>query len=267
MSILEASITKVVTSSLRVPEVGRVVRNSAINYSYEYTLNDHLGNGRVFFNINSSGVATKIQEMDYYAFGLDIQRSLYDTENKYQYNGKEKQDHEKMFDYGARFYDPVIGRWDVGDPLAEDYSAVSPYNYVLNNPINSTDPDGMSVEERPHYIAATYVGPDGKIIRHDNDPNDKNVYLVSNPENWDGTKDGLTILGTEIAGKHYLPGSYVAKIGFNALDLDEVEIIVGADTRMAMIAMTRIFGAQTIGQSYALDALVFPTLRPYFEKW
>ena len=127
-------------------EVGRVVRNSATNYSYEYTLTDHLGNGRVFFNINSSGVATKIQETDYYAFGLDIQRSLYGTENRYQYNGKEKQ--EKMYDYGARFYDPVIGRWSVVDPKSQLVEMSSPYVYALNSPSSFVDKDG----ELPIYI-------------------------------------------------------------------------------------------------------------------
>ncbi|PTS94411.1 hypothetical protein DBR11_23430 [Pedobacter sp. HMWF019] len=40
---------------------GRVVRNSATSYSYEYTLADHLGNGRVYFDINA-GIARKIQD-------------------------------------------------------------------------------------------------------------------------------------------------------------------------------------------------------------
>jgi len=121
---------------------GRVVRNGATSYSYEYTLTDHLGNGRVYFDINGTA-ARKIQEVDYYAFGLDMQRSLNGTENKYLYNGKEKQDQEKMFDYGARFYDPVIGRWNVVDPMAEKMRRHSPYNYAFNNPIRYIDPDGM----------------------------------------------------------------------------------------------------------------------------
>lgn len=121
---------------------GRVARNSAGSYAYEYTLTDHLGNGRLYFDINA-GAARKIQETDYYAFGLDIQKNLIGTENKYQYNGKEKQDQEKVYDYGARFYDPVIGRWNVVDVLAENHYSVTPYNYVLNNPINTIDPFGL----------------------------------------------------------------------------------------------------------------------------
>lgn len=139
----EAGILKYISTG-----EGRVVRNGVNSYSYEYTLSDHLGNGRLYFDINN-GIPRKIQETDYYAFGMDIPRYSNGLENKYQYNGKEKQDQERMFDYGARFYDPVIGRWNVVDPLSEIYLESSPYNYTLNNPINNIDRDGAQTDPVP----------------------------------------------------------------------------------------------------------------------
>jgi len=133
---------------------GRVVKTGLSAdpvYSYEYTISDHLGNGRVYFDI-FGGAARKIEETDYYAFGMSIAVSQSGIANGYQYNGKERQDQEKLFDYGARLYDPVIARWNVIDPKAEEGRRFSPYIYGFNDPIRFIDPDGMAQESWSQYV-------------------------------------------------------------------------------------------------------------------
>ena len=63
----------------------------------------------------------------------------------YKYNGKELDTMHGLdtYDYGARQYDPILGRWDRMDPLCEKYYNISPYAYCHNNPIKNIDPDGL----------------------------------------------------------------------------------------------------------------------------
>lgn len=124
-----------------------IARNNAGIYSYEYNLTDHLGNVRVSFtkNINSQELDI-LQRDDYYAFGKRKDPVVKPGTNKYLYNGKEIQDElGGQYDYGARFYDPVIGRFTTIDPHSDRYVEHSPYNYVSNNPLIYIDPTGKDL--------------------------------------------------------------------------------------------------------------------------
>ena len=78
--------------------------------------------------------------------------------NAYKYNWKElqKEFNLKWLDYGARMYDPIVGRWWTPDPMAEKYYHISPYAYCGNNPIRFIDPDGLA-----HYSVDSmgYIQP------------------------------------------------------------------------------------------------------------
>lgn len=127
-----------------------IARNNGGIYTYEFFLKDHLGNTRVVHN----GAGTVLQQQDYLPFGLEISR-YQAVPNRYQYNGKEKQEELGQYDYGARFYDPAIGRWHVLDPLSEKMRRHSPYNYAFDNPIRFIDPDGMAPLENDDWYART----------------------------------------------------------------------------------------------------------------
>lgn len=45
--------------------------------------------------------------------------------------------------FGARAYDPSIGRWLTQDPMAEKYYAMTPYNYCAGNPVKYVDLFGL----------------------------------------------------------------------------------------------------------------------------
>jgi len=47
------------------------------------------------------------------------------------------------YDYGFRFYDPVLGRFPSLDPIADNFVELSPYNYASNNPITKIDLWGL----------------------------------------------------------------------------------------------------------------------------
>jgi RHS repeat-associated protein len=142
------------TSSLKyimTPE-GRIINTGTDNspiWSWEYNLKDHLGNVRaIIAPTATAGYSTLVQQTHYYPGGMrmsQISTALTSTGNDYLYNGKQYQDDFNLnwYDYGARMYDPAIGRFTTVDPLAEVSRRWSPYAYCFNNPIRFIDPDGM----------------------------------------------------------------------------------------------------------------------------
>ena len=109
---------------------------------YHYYLQDHLGNNRVVL----SQAGTIEQVTHYYPFGTVIAASTNGESQPYKYNGKEldRMNGLDWYDYGARFYDPVLCRWHVMDPLCEKDYGISPYAYCENDPVNAIDTDGRS---------------------------------------------------------------------------------------------------------------------------
>ena len=136
-------------------EEGRLTPKTGGGYLLEYYLKDHLFSNRIVFaDVNGNTTiepATEIlEENTYYPFGLEqsgLMNTIASNASTYQYSGKEMLDFNgyNMNDYGARYYDAALGRWNVIDPLVEKYHAFSPYNFVVNNPMKYVDPDGRGI--------------------------------------------------------------------------------------------------------------------------
>ena len=115
------------------------------NISYHYYDRDHLGNIRGVVDENG----TVEQITNYYPFGAPYSdaTTTNPTLQRYKYNGKELELMHglKWYDYGARWYDPLLVNWNRPDPSHKDYYPWSPYAYCADNPVNAVDPDGRKI--------------------------------------------------------------------------------------------------------------------------
>ena len=134
-----------------------------------FYVKDHLGSNRLVVDGNGN-----IEEVNhYYPFGALMGDRCGVSRNKYKYTGKELDTMYgwNMQDHEARWYDPVVGRWMVTDPLQEIYLNVSSYSNVLNNPLRLIDPDGNHVE-------VTLDKENKYIVTGGALDDDKNIYII-----------------------------------------------------------------------------------------
>jgi len=112
-----------------------------------YYYHDALGNV-VRLTDNSGNV---VEQYTYDVFGLPtfqdgegnvINGTTYG--NRFLFTGREYISEIGLYDYRNRIYLPSLGRFIQTDPLKFDAVDINLYRYVLNNPINISDPDGKA---------------------------------------------------------------------------------------------------------------------------
>jgi RHS repeat-associated protein len=84
---------------------------------------------------------------------------------RYSFQGQEKDDEVKgegnSLNFGARIYDPRLGRWMSTDPYKHLYVPISPYSFALNSPIKLLDADGnIIVDEKGNPVTITVTKND-----------------------------------------------------------------------------------------------------------
>lgn len=126
------------------------------NTGRRFVLRDHLNSTNVVVN----GGGTKLWEERYLPFGEVRQTwksaSEMPVQTPYRYTGQRLEVgvgapspvdglDRGLYDYGARWYDPMLGRFTQADSLVPDPGnpqSLNRYSYVLNNPLRYTDPTG-----------------------------------------------------------------------------------------------------------------------------
>ena len=101
-------------------------------------LSDHIGSVRLVVDASTGTVA---QRIDYDEFGNITQ----DTNPGFQpfgFAGGIYDPDTGLTRFGARDYEPVVGRWTTKDPIRFD-GGFNLYGYVLNDPVNLIDVDGL----------------------------------------------------------------------------------------------------------------------------
>jgi len=130
----------------------------------------------------------------------------------YKYNGKEldMMSGLNQYDYGARYYDPALGRFIMLDPLCEKYYSISPYAYALNNPVRLVDPDGktpriyVEMEGLGHTFVTTGTGKNTTVYTYGRygelDANKSSARELSR------TGEGVLIIMTGAEALNYIAG-------------------------------------------------------------
>ena len=117
-----------------------------------YLLTDHLGSVDVVLDEDGNVV----ERRDYLPYGsarAEVKGpAAPDTDQGF--TGKELDEETGLQYYGARYYDPSIGRFVSVDPWEGDLKDPQTFNkfaYVRNNPVRYVDPTGEKVEEYQPY--------------------------------------------------------------------------------------------------------------------
>jgi RHS repeat-associated protein len=138
----EATLTSetcyVFAGSLRIAQVNQ---SGAITYYHK----DHLGSSSVLTN----GAGTETGRAEYRPFG-EARGPASSPLTRYLYTDQEWDSGAGLYNYNARMYDPVLGRFTTPDSIIPDVydpQGLNPYAYRKNSLLIYVDPTGCKGED------------------------------------------------------------------------------------------------------------------------
>ena len=101
------------------------------------------------------------------------------TPTAYGFTGQRADSATGLMDYGARYYDPISGRFISADSVQSNGTGADPFAYVDDNPETNTDPTGHRMTGADGGANQTAIAsPDGSI--HVSDVNSDGVPYTVN---------------------------------------------------------------------------------------
>ena len=126
-------------------------------------IRDHLGSPRLVVDTATGDVQ---QRLDYNEAGQVVT----DTQPGFQpfgYAGGIYDRDTELIHFGAREYDPQVGRWTSRNPLLFNADDANLYSYAASDPINFTDPTGLLVAAPGFWESLVPVWGPGRQAVHE----------------------------------------------------------------------------------------------------
>ncbi len=206
-------------------------------------ITDQVGSVRLVVSATDGTIA---QRIDYTAFG----EVLNDTNAGFQpfgFAGGLYDVDTGLLRFGARDYDPVVGRWTAKDPILFAGGQSNLYGYAGNDPVNFFDPNG----EWAHVAAGAAIGATVNTVGYLLMTDSSNVTAL-------GLAGALT--GGAVSGAGAAIGPVGAAIGgFAGTGLDGLISGTGASFTGALIGGFANFAGARLGADAIAKARLFPT--------
>jgi RHS repeat-associated protein len=178
-----------------------------------------------------------------------------------KFTTKEWDHSSELYYYGARYYDPTIGRFLSADPASQFFS---PYTYVNNDPQTNIDPSGEFVEMIVMIVIGAVVGAyfGGVAVNHTYNPflwdwsSGRNLAGIFAGAAIGAAAAAITGLAAEAGVAAGIVGSIIAGAGENAAFTalgggSAKEIVESAAIGGVMGALGGVLGALGSGASRA----------------